>query len=95
MSDEPESDDRAQDFLARVRTELAALLHAEPERLRPATRLVEDLKVDSLEFLSLIVRLEGAFDAELPDKEAARLRTVGEIAEALRRHSTSPVRGAA
>jgi acyl carrier protein len=87
MSDESEADNGAEDFFVRVRTEMASLLRIELERVQPDARLAEDLRVDSLDFMAIILGLERAFGVEIPDVEAARLTTVRKIMEAVHRHS--------
>jgi acyl carrier protein len=77
----------SEDFEIRICEALARLLRCEPARVRPEAALMGDLKVDSLEFLTLIVGLERAFEVELPDVEAARFRTVGDVIVALKKYS--------
>ena len=72
---------------ARVVEALAGLLKVDPARLVPAAMLVDDLGVDSLEFLTFVVGLERAFDVEVPDKEAAGMATVADVIEVIRRNS--------
>ena len=37
----------------------------------------EDLNADSLDIVELIMALEEAFDLDIPDEEAEKIRTVG------------------
>ena len=66
-----------------AREAIAKLLRVDVARLKPDASLTEDLKVDSLEFLALIVGLERYFDVDLPDAEAAGIRTVSEMIDFL------------
>ncbi|MDE5618576.1 MAG: acyl carrier protein [Clostridia bacterium] len=45
------------------------------------TRLNEDLKADSLDKVSMLMRLEEEFDIEIDDDKALQFKTVGDVAE--------------
>jgi acyl carrier protein len=47
--------------------------------------LVEVLGVDSLQGLQVLAGVEKRFDVRLPDEELIQMRTIGRIAEAVRR----------
>ena len=49
-----------------------------PEELSPDTRF-EDLKMDSLDALNMIFALEEEFDVDIPNEEAANMKSVGEV----------------
>ena len=40
----------------------------------------EELNADSLDIVELIMALEEAFDLDIPDEEAEKIRTVGDAA---------------
>ena len=48
-----------------------------PEELSPASRF-EDLKMDSLDALNMIFALEEEFDINIPNEEAAKMKSVDE-----------------
>jgi acyl carrier protein len=48
-----------------------------PEELSPATRF-DNLKMDSLDALNMIFALEEEFDINIPNEEAAKMKSVGE-----------------
>ena len=48
-----------------------------PEELSPGTRF-EDLKMDSLDALNMIFALEEEFDINIPNDEAAKMKSVEE-----------------
>jgi acyl carrier protein len=48
-----------------------------PEELSPASRF-EDLKMDSLDALNMIFALEEEFDVNIPNEEAAKMKSVDE-----------------
>lgn len=86
---QPEAVDR------RVREVIAAILCVDTSALGPEASLVDDLGVDSLFFLSLVTSLEREFNVRLPDAEAARLRTVGQVTAAVQRLVTAGTRSVA
>jgi acyl carrier protein len=47
------------------------------EELSPASRF-EDLKMDSLDALNMIFALEEEFDIDIPNEEAAKMKSVEE-----------------
>jgi acyl carrier protein len=51
-----------------------------PEELSPASRF-EDLKMDSLDALNMIFTLEEEFDINIPNEEAAKMKSVEEAIE--------------
>ena len=53
---------------------------------------LEDLGVDSLDAMSIIFDLENEFSIEIPDEQAAAVRTVGDLIDGVRR-LTAPVDG--
>jgi acyl carrier protein len=48
-----------------------------PKELSPASRF-EDLKMDSLDALNMIFALEEEFDINIPNEEAAKMKSVEE-----------------
>ena len=53
--------------------------------LRPDTRLIEDLELDSLRLLTLVVELENHFRVKLEDGDEVGITTIGELVAVLRR----------
>ena len=48
------------------------------DQVTPEAKFVEDLGADSLDQVELVMALEEAFSAEIPDEEAEKLTTVGD-----------------
>lgn len=59
---------------------LSAQLSVEPADLTDSTSF-DDLNADSLDVVELIMALEEEFDIEIPDEDAEKIRTVGDITE--------------
>lgn len=63
------------------------------ENLTPATSLTKDLGADSLDFVELIMEFEKEFDTTISDKQAEKLKTVGDIFEHIKTNVTAPYGG--
>lgn len=55
-------------------------LDADPAKLTPQTRMVEDLECDSMSRLALAIEIENAFGVELTDEDLATARTFAHLA---------------
>lgn len=53
------------------------------DNVTPATRLIRDLELDSLEFVQLVVAVEEEFDVSIGDNELSRIWTIGDILRVL------------
>ena len=47
---------------------------------------IDDLGADSLDIVELIMALEEEFDMEIPDADAEKIVTVGDVVEYIREH---------
>ena len=48
---------------------------------------VDDLGADSLDRVELVMALEEAFDLEIPDEEAEKIRTVQDAIDYIEKHA--------
>jgi acyl carrier protein len=62
---------------------IANQLGVDKEMVTPEANVVDDLGADSLDVVELVMALEEAFDLEIPDEEAEKIRTVKDILEYL------------
>jgi acyl carrier protein len=69
--------DKSAPVSERVKAIIAEQLVPKNE-LKQSDRIVEDLGGDSLDCVELIMAFEEEFDLEIPDKEAVKLKTVGD-----------------
>lgn len=63
----------------RVKDIIVEQLGVKPDQVTPEAKFIEDLGADSLDTVELVMALEEEFDAEIPDEEAEKLQTVGEV----------------
>jgi len=54
-------------------------LGIEEFRIQEKSSFINDLGADSLDMYELIVELEKEFDISIPDEDAERIRTVGDL----------------
>jgi acyl carrier protein len=64
------------DIESRVKEIVAEQLDVEASEVTNAASFVEDLGADSLDTVELVMALEEAFDAEIPDDEAEKITSV-------------------
>ena len=66
----------------RVKEVIAEQLGVEDiENLTMETTFVDDLSADSLDIVELIMALEEEFDLEIPEAEAEKVVTIGNVVE--------------
>ncbi|MCS7089777.1 MAG: acyl carrier protein [Verrucomicrobiota bacterium] len=63
----------------RVRKIIAEQLDVNPDQVTPEARLIDDLGADSLDAVELIMALEEEFGHDIPDEQAEKLQTVGDV----------------
>jgi acyl carrier protein len=67
-------------LIDKVKELIAEQLSVEVSDLREETSFVE-LNADSLDVVDLIMALEEEFDIEIPDEDAEKIKTVGNIVD--------------
>lgn len=63
----------------RVKDIIVEQLGVKPDQVTPEAKLIEDLGADSLDAVELIMALEEEFGIEVPDEQAEKLQSVGDI----------------
>ncbi len=63
----------------RVKEIIADQLGVEIDKLVPEAKFVEDLGADSLDVVELIMAFEEEFGIEIPDEDAEKMKTVGDV----------------
>ena len=60
----------------KVKQIIAEQLGVDEGEVTPSASFVDDLGADSLDQVELVMALEEAFDVEIPDEDAEKMRTV-------------------
>ncbi len=63
----------------RVKEIIVEQISVKPDQVTPEAKFIEDLGADSLDTVELVMALEEEFDADIPDEEAEKLQTVGDV----------------
>jgi acyl carrier protein len=50
-----------------------------PESLADSARYRDELEIDSMDFLNFLVALHGATQVEIPERDYAKVQTVGDL----------------
>ncbi len=67
-----------EEILAQIKTLVSEQLGVSEDKVVPGAHYINDLGADSLGSVELFMSIEEAFDLDIPDEEAEKLRTVGE-----------------
>ena len=71
MSDNPLAD--------RISKIIVEQLGVNEDQVKPEAKFIEDLGADSLDTVELVMALEEEFGTEIPDEEAEKLQSVGDV----------------
>jgi len=63
----------------RVKDIIVEQLGVNADQVTPDAKFIEDLGADSLDIVELIMALEEEFGSEIPDEQAEKLLTVGDV----------------
>ena len=70
----------------KVKEIITKQMGAKAEQITKETSFINDLGADSLETVELIMEFEDAFDMNIPDEEAEKIRTVGDAIKYIEEH---------
>jgi len=62
-------------------------LGVEESEVAPKASFVDDLGADSLDQVELVMAFEEAFDVEIPDEDAEKIRTVQDAIDYIGKHA--------
>ena len=65
---------------------VASQLDVEKEKIKAETSFINDLGADSLDIVELVMEFEEAFDMSIPDEDAEKIRTVGDVISYIKEH---------
>jgi len=78
------------ELLERLRSILVSEFELEPGQVTGSARLVEDLDLDSIDGVTIVVRLEAQLQVSMSDEEIQNMATVGDIVDALAERLGTP-----
>ena len=71
----------------RVKQIIVEQLGVDEAEVTPKASFVDDLGADSLDTVELVMAFEEAFDIEIPDEQAEKIRTVKDAIDYINTHS--------
>ncbi len=66
--------------IEKVTAMLASQLNIDAKKIKPTSKIVEDLGADSLDMIEMLMTLEEEFGISVPDDKAEGMKTVADIA---------------
>lgn len=69
----------AENIQEKVTEIIVEQLGVSADQVKPESNMIEDLGADSLDAVELVMAVEEEFDIEVPDEEAEKLASVGDI----------------
>jgi len=70
----------------KVKQIVSEQLGVDEGEVTPSASFVDDLGADSLDVVELVMAFEEAFDIEIPDEDAQKIRTVGDALTYVEQH---------
>ena len=70
----------------KIREIIADKLSIDEEEITMESSFIEDLNADSLDIVELIMALEDELDMEIPDEDAEKFVTVGDVVNYVKTH---------
>ena len=58
---------------------IAEQLGIDAAGIKPESRLVEDLKADSLNVVAMVMEMESQYGIQIPDEDLTKLKTVADV----------------
>jgi len=71
---------------AKVKNIIVDQLGSSEDEIKPESSFIEDLGADSLDIVELVMAMEEEFEVEIPDEEAANIKTVGDAIKYIKTH---------
>jgi acyl carrier protein len=79
--------DEKKEIVEKVKQIIAEQLGVDEGEVTPSASFVDDLGADSLDQVELVMALEEAFDVEIPDEDAEKIRTVQDAIDYVDKHA--------
>lgn len=75
-----------QEIEAKVIDIVATQMGHDKSKITRTSSFVDDLNADSLDQVELVMELEEAFETDIPDEAAEKIKTVGDAIEFIKQH---------
>ncbi len=72
----------------KVKDIIVEQLGVTPEQVTPTASFIEDLGADSLDTVELVMAFEEEFEVEVPDEDAEKLQSVGDVIKYIEENSS-------
>ena len=79
--------DKLKEISEKVKTIISEQLGVDENEVTPSASFVDDLGADSLDQVELVMALEEAFDLEISDEDAEKIRTVQDAIDYIEKHA--------
>ncbi|MCB1146638.1 MAG: acyl carrier protein [Leptospiraceae bacterium] len=73
--------------MEKVKKIIAEQLGVDESEINPESHFIDDLGADSLDTVELVMALEEEFGIEIPDEDAEKIQTVGDVQKYIEEHS--------
>jgi len=70
----------------RIKDIISDQLGIDADEIAMDSSFIDDLGADSLDIVELIMALEGEFDIEIPDEDAEKISSVGDVVDYIKTH---------
>lgn len=77
----------AEDIQQKVKDIIVEQLGVNPEQVTQEAKFIEDLGADSLDTVELVMAFEEEFGIDVPDEEAEKLQSVGDVVRYVEDHA--------
>lgn len=71
----------------KVKEIVSNILGVDADEVTMESSFMDDLGADSLDVVELIMDLQDEFNLEIPDEEAEKIQTVGDVVEYIKEHT--------
>lgn len=69
------------EYFDKIQTIITEKLGVDKNQVTPTASFIEDLGADSLDTVELVMALEEAYNLDIPDDHAEKLKTVNDVVE--------------
>ena len=76
----------SEDIFEKVKGIIVEQLGVTDSSVTMEASFIDDLGADSLDIVELIMALEEEFDTEIPDADAEKIVTVGDVVDSIKEH---------